>query len=96
MTGRRGVRKAGDQLRPDGLDGLVEEGAQIAAAFLERVEQRDAGGSVAADEIVDEGLDHLGVGEAEEVADVRFIDPVRRRRQQLVEHRLGVTHPARR
>ena len=52
------------------------------------------GGAVAADEVVDERLDDLGVGQAEQVAHVRLVDPVGRGRQQLVEHRFGVAHPA--
>ena len=39
-------------------------------------------------------VDDLGVGQTEQVADVRLLDPLRRGRQELVEHRLGVAHPA--
>ena len=37
----------------------------------------------------------LGVGETEQVAHAGLVELVRRRRQQLVEHRLGVAHAAR-
>ena len=36
----------------------------------------------------------LGVGQPEQVADVAFLDPLRRRGQELVEHRFGVAHAA--
>ena len=80
----------------DGLDRLVEERPDVATAFLEGVEQGDAGRPVTADEVIDERLDDLGVGEAEQVADVRLVDPVGRGRQELVEHRFGVAHARRR
>ncbi len=94
MTTRADIVEAGHELGPDGLDGLVEQRPDVPAAFLEAVEQGDAGGAVAADEVVDEGLDDLRVGQAEQVADGRLVDPLGRGRQQLVEHRLGVAHPA--
>ena len=58
------------------------------------VEQPDARPARRRDEGVDEAVDRLGVGEAEQVADAGLVEPVGRRRQQLVEHRLGVAHAA--
>ena len=91
--GRR-IRARGHHLAPDRLDRLIEQGAQVAAALVERIEERDAGGAVATNEMVDERLDHLGIGQAEQVADGRFVDALRGGRQELVEHRLGVAHAA--
>ena len=94
MPPRADVVEPGDQLATDRLDGLVEEGPDIATALLEAVEQRDTGGPVAVDEVVDERDDDLRVGQSEEIADGQFLDAIRRGGQQLVEHRLGVAHPA--
>ena len=88
------VGEARDELGADGLDGLVEQCAQVPATLLERVEQRDPGRAVASDEVVDERLDDLGVDQAEQVADVGLVDPLGRGREQLVEHRFCVAHPA--
>jgi hypothetical protein len=86
-------REAGNQLDPDGLDHLVEEGPDVPTALVERVEERDA------------GRRHRGRGDrrtprslprrqAREVADLRLVDALMGGRQQLVEHRFGVAHPA--
>ena len=48
VTGARRIAEPGDQLGSDGFDRLVEEGPDVASAFLERVEQGDAGRPVAA------------------------------------------------
>ena len=58
------------------------------------VEEGDAGRAVAADEVIDERVHDLGVGQAEQVADGRLVDPLGRGRQELVEHRLRVAHAA--
>ncbi len=81
---------------PDDLDDLVEECPEVPAALLERVEQADACGSVTADQVIDERVHRVGIGEPEEIPDRRLIDPVGCRGQELVEHRLRVAHPARR
>ena len=91
---RRRVGQPGHELEPDGLDDLVEQRPDVATALVERVEQGDARRRVAAHQVVDERLDDLGVGQAEQVADVRLVDPLGRRGEQLVEHRFGVAHPA--
>ena len=93
MPSGGGLGQTGDELRADGFDGLVEKGPDIAASLFERVEQRDARGAVAADQVVDERLDDFGVGEAQQVAYGRLRDPLGRRGEQLIEHRFGVAHP---
>ena len=85
-----------DETDPDGLDDLVEERPWIAAAFFELVEDVHAGGRVTGQERRDEPVDRGGIGQAEQVADVGRADRVRRHRQELVQDRLGVAHPARR
>jgi hypothetical protein len=98
---RRGIVTAGSavgpghQLGADGIDRLVEERPDVAAALLEAVEERDAGRAVARHQMVDEGRHDLRVGESEQVTDGRFLDDVRGGREELVEHRLGVAHAAR-
>ena len=94
VAGVAGFDDARDQLGPDRLDRLVQQRADIPAAFLEPVEQGDAGRPIASNEVIDERLHELGVSQAEEVADMALLDPLRRRRQELVEHRFGVAHPA--
>ncbi len=93
VPGRVRVGGRRDELDPDGLDRLVEQRPDVTPALVELVEQGDARRAVAADEVVDERLDDLGVGEAEEVANGRLVDPVGCRGQELVQHRLGVAHP---
>ena len=85
---------AADDPRPDRLDDLVEEAAQVAPALLEPVEEPNADEGIGRDERVDEGRHGLRVGQAEQVADVGLVEPVGGRRQQLVEHRLRVAHAA--
>ena len=67
-------RERGGETRADQLDGLVEDDAEVPAAFLELVEEGDAGGGVARGEGVDERIDRLGVGQPEQVADAGFVD----------------------
>ncbi len=86
------AREPVDQPAADGIDGLVEQDPGVAAALLEAVEQRDPGRGIAGHQRLDEPIDGLGVGQTEEVADAAFVDRVRRRRQELIEHRLGVAH----
>ena len=92
----RGRRRAegARELGADRLDHLVEDDADVAAAIVELVEDGDAGHSIAGDQRGDEPIDGLGLGQAEQVADAGLVDPAAGRREQLVEHRLGVAHPA--
>ena len=95
MTSTAGVGQAGNKSCPYRVDRLIQQGADIAAAFLQRVEQGHAGRTFAVDEVVDEGLDDLGISEAEEIADLGLVDPFGCGRQQLIEHGLRVAHAAR-
>ena len=52
------------------------------------------GEGIVGDEGVDEPVDRLRVGQSEQVAHPWLVELVCRRRQQLVEHRLGVPHAA--
>ena len=52
------------------------------------------GRAVAADQVIDERVHDLGVGQTEQVADGRLVDPFGCGRQELVEHRLRVAHAA--
>ena len=94
----RGVVAAGGQRReqalPDGIDDLVEEHPQVAAAVLERVQQRDPRDGVARRERRYEAVHGLGVREAQQLAHRLGLDTATGRGQQLVEDRLRVAHPA--
>ena len=92
---RSGVRgRRVDEPSADDVDDLVEQRARIAAAVLERIEDGDAGRDVTGQQRLDEPIDRGGVGHAEQLANGGFGDGVGRRRQQLVEDRLGVPHAA--
>ena len=73
--GRRAVASAREEPLAQGVDHLVQERPEVAAALLEPIEQRDAGGGVAGGERVAEAVDQLGVGQAKEVADRVGLDP---------------------
>ena len=89
---RAGVLDGSEELETDRVDRLVEKRPDVPAACLLGIEECDPGGSVGSDEVVDERFDGFGVGESEELANVLFIDPVGRGREELVEHRLGIPH----
>ena len=68
---------------------------EVAAALLELVEERARRRRASPrTRASTNAVDDLGVGQAEQVADVGLVDPLGRRRQELVEHRLGVAHAA--
>jgi hypothetical protein len=54
----------------------------------------DAGRAIAGHEMVDEGGHDLGIRQTQQVADGRLLDPLGRGGQELVQHRLGIAHPA--
>ena len=83
-----------DEPDPDRLDDLVEECPRIAAALLEAVEDVHARRRIAGQERRDEPVDGRRIGEAQQVADVRCGDGLGGHRQQLVEDRFRVAHPA--
>ena len=97
--GELAARRAGSARRRDErlaqrVDELVEEGREVPAALLELVEDGDPGAASPLDEGVDEAVDGLGVGKAEQVADASAVEPLGADDEELVEHRLGVAHPA--
>ncbi len=83
-----------DEPRANGFDDLVQQRARVAAALFESVEDLDARGGVAGQQRLDESLDGRGVRETEQVANGRLGHDIGRHREQLVEDRLGVAHPA--
>ena len=93
LVGGRGGQ-ARQQPIADGVDDLVEEHAQVAAAVLELVEQGEAGRGVPGGEGRHEPVDGLRVGEAEQLADGLRLDATTRRGEQLVEDRFRVAHAA--
>ena len=95
MTRPGRIGQAGDKSSADRVDCLIQQCADVAPAFLQRVEQGNTGRTFATDQMVDEGLDDLRVSQAEEIADVGLVDPLRCSRQQLIEHGLRVAHAAR-
>ena len=89
------VARLGEDPLAERVDHLVQERPQVAASLLEPVQEPDAGRGVAGGHRVAEPVDQLRVGEPQQVAHRVGLDPPRRRRQQLVQDRLGVPHPAR-
>ena len=78
----------------DELDRLVEDDAEVPAAVLQLVEDRDPAGRVAVGQRRDQPLDRFRVGQAEQVAHAGLGDAAAGRREELVEHRLRVAHAA--
>ncbi len=81
------------QGRPERLDDLVGEAAEVATAILERIEDRDPGSRVTDHDRATVARDRLGVRQAEEVADGVGREDVATGRQELVQDRLRVAHP---
>ena len=99
-TGRRGDPGLGgaagcqvrEQLLAQRVDHLVQEHAQVPAAFLEAVEEDNARRGVPAGERGDEPVHQLGVGQSQEVPYGVGLDAACRRAEQLVEDGLRVAH----
>ena len=72
-----------------------EDDGDVAASIVELVENGEPGSCVAVDQRVEKSVDSLTVGQAEKVADLPFVDAATGGPEELVEHRLGVAHPAR-
>ena len=89
------ARQAGHESRADGFHDLVEECPHVPAALVEAVEDRQARQALTIDQRRDEPVDRLAAGQAERVPDPVRAEAVRVAGQELVEHRLGVPHPAR-
>ena len=87
MPGEREVER-----RPQRLDDLIGEAAQVAPPILERVEDGDPAGRITDDQRQAIGPHGLLVGEAEQVAHRVGGQLVAARGQQLVEDRLRVAH----
>ena len=93
-VGRAARRKVRKKSLAQGVDDLVQEDAQVPAALLEAVQERDARGRVARRQRGGEAVHEVRVGEAQEVTHGIRLDHAGRRREQLVKDRLGVAHAA--
>ena len=76
------------------LDHLFEDRADVPAPIVELVEDPEPSDRITIDERRQKSIDGLAFGQPEQVADLSFVDPSARRAEQLVEHRLGIAHPA--
>jgi hypothetical protein len=91
---RRPATKGREQCDAKSFDRLIREGPQVSAALLQAVEELDAGHSLAAHQRLEERFDSLLLDQAEDIANVVGGEHARIRAEQLVEHRLGVSHAA--
>ena len=73
---------------------LVGKGDEVPAIALELIQQPNALQRGAAGQVVDEAIDRFEIGKAKQIADSVCVDRVGTTRDDLVEHRLGVAHPA--
>ncbi len=75
-------------------DDLLREGDEVPPLALQLVEHIDAGERIPTRERIDEPLDGVLRGETQQVPDPIRVDDLIGGRQDLVEQRLGVAHPA--